>query len=499
MLRLLIASCALATVSGHGVLTKPISRALSIATNATDGLRFAGECPGGTACTWYNQYTMIPGKTTNCDKRMRTMGVNCGDKNPTDFPCTAGVAVPWCAPGSAPVKSPCGIFSGGWRSNGRDMRDLPGEPRATWAAGSVVEVAAAVTANHGGGWAYRLCRADSDLSEQCFQAGHLAFSGDVQRIVDPAGKVVAIAPAVRTSNGTWPRGSQWTRNPFPMEKGNIEPIPNLPQVYGRGPFNYSAVDQVVVPRGLAPGHYVLSWRWEAEQTKQVWAHCSDVLVTAAEGMGGADGAAQTRETRAMGPLPSGRKNVCTHDSLSLDVADCDAWVDLFDALGGATWLRSGGIACKGDLRTNPCGCNGYWQKDVRCTATRDLQRITEIYLLGANVRGHIPASIAKFDELVALSLVGTQLQGTLPPAIGTMKNLEMVWLDHNPSLGGPIPESFTGLTKLTAFELHRSNFSGRLPPMAYAGIADCTLNDLTFDCPLPRGAETCGAACRVVV
>jgi hypothetical protein len=77
-----------------------------------------------------------------------------------------------------------------------------------------------------------------------------------------------------------------------------------------------------------------------------------------------------------------------------------------------------------------------------------------------------------------------------------MSNLEMLWLDHNPQLGGAIPRSFIGLTKLSAFELHHSNFSGALPPLEWAKIADCTLNDLVFDCPLPQGADTCGAACH---
>jgi len=71
-----------------------------------------------------------------------------------------------------------------------------------------------------------------------------------------------------------------------------------------------------------------------------------------------------------------------------------------------------------------------------CTAKRDVMRITEIYLLGSNVFGRIPASISKFDELVALSLVDTSLQGTLPASMGSMTNLEMVWLDHNPKLSG---------------------------------------------------------------
>merc|ERR1719253_379794 len=66
-----------------------------------------------------------------------------------------------------------------------------------------------------------------------------------------------------------------------MELGTIEPIPGLPHVYGRGPFKYSIRETLVVPPDLAPGHYVLSWRWDAEQTKQVWSQCSDVYVNAA--------------------------------------------------------------------------------------------------------------------------------------------------------------------------------------------------------------------------
>ena len=52
------------TVQAHGVMTTPISRSLRYATNAVDGFAFAGECPGGTACVWYNQKTKIPGQVT---------------------------------------------------------------------------------------------------------------------------------------------------------------------------------------------------------------------------------------------------------------------------------------------------------------------------------------------------------------------------------------------------------------------------------------------------
>ena len=54
-----------------------------------------------------------------------------------------------CAPGSAPVKSPCGVFAGGLHRNTRDMLDLDRTPMATWVAGETAEVMYAITANHG--------------------------------------------------------------------------------------------------------------------------------------------------------------------------------------------------------------------------------------------------------------------------------------------------------------------------------------------------------------
>ena len=36
------------------------------------------------------------------------------------------------------------------------------------------------------------------------------------------------------------------------------------------------VDRVEVPAELEPGHYLVSWRWDAEQSNQVWQNCGDV-------------------------------------------------------------------------------------------------------------------------------------------------------------------------------------------------------------------------------
>ena len=99
-----------------------------------------------------------------------------------------------------------------------------------------------LTSSEKGGYGFRLCRADSDLSEECFQAGHLKFVDSMQQVVNVNGTLVTQVPARRTSNGTHPAGSQWTRNPIPQEKNLGPGLPGLPDVYGRGPFPYSTDD-----------------------------------------------------------------------------------------------------------------------------------------------------------------------------------------------------------------------------------------------------------------
>lgn len=46
-------------------------------------------------------------------------------------------------------------------------------------------------------------------------------------------------------------------------------------------FAWNVVDKVKVP-DVPPGDYVVSFRWESEQTPQIWASCSDVKIVAAD-------------------------------------------------------------------------------------------------------------------------------------------------------------------------------------------------------------------------
>lgn len=479
MMHILIWSMILSSVSGHGTITKPIARSLfQNGIKPGGGLAVAGSCRG-TTCAWYTQTTTIPGKTTNCDAKMRTMGVNCDSTTPPDWTCNK--KVPWCAPGTAWVKSPCGVYGGGYEQNTEDMLRLPAIPeRETWIAGGTARVAFSVTANHGGGYTYRLCKADSDLSETCFQQHILSYTSDRHWVLGTDGKTLKVINATRTNRGTYPVGSVWTRNPFPQEEG-LAPAP-LPGVYGRGPFNVNIMDEVKVPHDLSPGHYVLSWRWDAEAVPQVWQGCSDVNIVSSSG----EHIPESSESNSKQMTP------CNGASVGLDVQECAIWQELYDSLGGPHWSD-----CSGH-RLDPCGCTeGNWGHFIACSSHRDYKHLQEIYLMKNNVSGLIPASVSNLTQLGALDLNSNDIYGTIPKEIGYMKNLRALWLDHNPRLTGSVPSTFSNLNLEEAFELHLCNLTGTLPALPFDKWHDCVIMGNNFDCPLPRlGALWCAATCK---
>lgn len=266
---------------------------------------------------------------------------------------------PWRSPGFSPVFSPCGLAGGGatpgdWNSEslqehiragtttppfikrGWDGRDLPEGPKTKWEQGSVQEVAWSIFLNHGGGYAYRLCPKSGNLTEECFQKHHLEFASDTTWIQYGDDKTNRTGfPAMRISEGTFPKGSTWTKNPIPPcmaeDQGPSQQAsytcdnpmfePPLPGLFGDGPgscvswgihgpvegyhslydtygklvyqapctkeealktafqFQFNIFDEVVVPKELPVGEYVLSFRLDSEQTPQVWTHCADITVT----------------------------------------------------------------------------------------------------------------------------------------------------------------------------------------------------------------------------
>ena len=354
---------------GHGSLVDPlprnaVDRSLPRAlrtpehpcscANASDP---GAACDVGQSCYWYQQGCTIG--CPSCDSVSGRVQIDlCGKGHPSTLPpqfrtvnlnSTPGSVLdiykwnPWRAPGAAPVMDACGLAGGTpWTANVSEWGDYVQTPFAThgdkgsdvlkplaapavWAAGGTAEVTWQVTANHGGGYAYRLCAADAPLTEACMQSTHLDFVPGKQTLLFANGTRLAIGGSY-VSEGTLPAHSMWARNPIPPRcLGNgcytgrpcvpcpgtpgsdcttcdNTPEPSFPPPCDEGdrpglcsgnqggPANVtsahfypgvspvSVVDVVKLPPTLPPGRYVLGWRLDCEATAQVWSSCADVEI-----------------------------------------------------------------------------------------------------------------------------------------------------------------------------------------------------------------------------
>jgi len=242
-------------------------------------------------------------KATICDPKLRTINTHaeCGGSNDTTY------FSPWRAPGSAGVFDACGMASGrpgGGGGHGATYKDtvyakagdlgsktLARMPtNTTWEAGAVVDVSWGITANHGGGYQYRLCPASKELTEECFQQRPLPFVGQQRfRWGGPNGEQMWFN-GTYVSEGTIPKGSTWAKNPIPRNFA-FEPIcDEVPHcgdeaIESRcrcsgmwGPYDLEIVDTVQLPKDLEPGDWVLGFRNDCEESNQVWNSCSDVTI-----------------------------------------------------------------------------------------------------------------------------------------------------------------------------------------------------------------------------
>lgn len=262
-------------------------------------------------------------KPTICDKKLRTINLNAECGSPEDF----WYYTPWRSPGIAPVIDSCGTAGGRLQGQGQGsagasyietqnakVGDLgsklpPLETQTVWKVGSDVEVAWALKAWHGGGYGYRLCEVGKELDEECFQSMHLDFAGNSSlRWGGIGGETLSFDSEARgwqVNVGTVPKGSMWRKIPIPrtvnewyMYGASFEPVceesPDCRNSHYKRPAEgvckcsgdwndmVEIVDRVHIPETLKPGKYVLGWRWDCEESTQVWNSCSDVTIVAAE-------------------------------------------------------------------------------------------------------------------------------------------------------------------------------------------------------------------------
>lgn len=201
---------------------------------------------------------------------------------------------PWHRPGFSKITSPCGV-SGGLQTRMAELYPFgqpaetysyPNAPTTTWKKGKRARVVWNVHANHAGGYSYRLCKVPTEgiigLTEECFQQTPLDFAGKFQKVRAEGETNWTKTRAVQTRIGTWPEGSMWRKNQY-FVTGSCMKHPEClksEQLAGKncGKCRGQIEDFVKVPATITTGDYVLSWRWDAEGSPQIWNGCSNIKI-----------------------------------------------------------------------------------------------------------------------------------------------------------------------------------------------------------------------------
>jgi len=206
-----------------------------------------------------------------------TFGNGCGANGGNPFPrgclgedkmygrCCAGQMDGWGCGGFVGGKTAIEQYEDGFfHGTGEDGVEY--WPRVTyWERGTNQEVFWNSNAYHRGGYAYRVCKVQdlghftSGITEECFQKGHLKFAGDTTWIMDN-GKFVA-NKTVKVTEGTTPEGSEWAKI-------------NVPHHGAHWIFK----DLIEIPEDIEPGVYVLSFRWDCQNSPQVWNSCANIQI-----------------------------------------------------------------------------------------------------------------------------------------------------------------------------------------------------------------------------
>jgi len=195
---------------------------------------------------------------------------------------------PWAEPGkSVSNVGPCGQKSYGSKTNWNHPEHGWGlRPVANYTAGSVVEVEWCVSdlADHGGVYSYRTCSdakitqkfidpsytptgADELEMEACFQRGILSCS-------DVPGQECPVHPDCQEGWGCM-NSTAWF-NCGPKDGGRCASRGVGKCETHKGPGSILR-DRVKLPN-IVSNHTLISFRWDCQDTPQLWLHCADIAL-----------------------------------------------------------------------------------------------------------------------------------------------------------------------------------------------------------------------------
>ena len=102
-----------------------------------------------------------------------------------------------------------------------------------------------------------------------------------------------------------------------------------------------------------------------------------------------------------------------------------------------------------------------------------LTKLEVLWLVNNRLQGTIPSELGNLAKLTNLWLSLNRLEGAIPPELGNLAKLTRLWLDRN-QLEGTIPLELGNLTELTSLRLDENELEGAIPSQ----LGDLT--DLTY-------------------
>jgi len=129
--------------------------------------------------------------------------------------------------------------------------------------------------------------------------------------------------------------------------------------------------------------------------------------------------------------------------------ECLALIALYHSTGGPNWIDNSDWL---DSNT-PCSWAGI-------TCTRD--HVSHVYLSNNNLVGTLPPALGSLSQLQVLDLLANELRGPVPAELGNLSELRSLYLSDN-QFSGSIPPEMGELRKLQDLSLARNQLEGLIP------------------------------------
>ncbi len=154
--------------------------------------------------------------------------------------------------------------------------------------------------------------------------------------------------------------------------------------------------------------------------------------------------------------------------------ECEALVALYNSTDGPNWNNNANWL----QTTEPCSWTGVDCTDGSVTSLRlemnglrgslppelgNLANLQILYLFSNELTGSIPPELGALIKVESLYLSNNQLSGSIPPELGNLTNLQNLFLGDN-LLSGSIPPELGSLTNLYILDLKSNQLTGTIPP-----------------------------------